>query len=374
MKLHKASVVIYTLMITSIIVLLSQQLIRGVFVGSNFIKTMVYRERAEMLALGGINVAIATLTYDEKEDDKQKSEDQAKAESTKEETEKEFKGTKRFLANVLPYLNRWHNFELKEKIDGIDGLIRICITCEHGKININEAFDFKKMEFKKEYHALLKDIELRGRLPAGEMVNRITEFFKKRKRKIDDISELQSISGLSSLDIFYKPPVKAPKGKRSESNSSLCLQDVFTTWTSDDKLDLLLLSDALCAIIGLRRPVADDAQSRKERFEQFIGNFKKEMAKDWLTHWKNLEQLYDQKPKILTEIKDLFAKEFGPKVFSVLSCGKVGHVEQQVLAIIREEITQEKAGDKPKEATTEQKDTQQQKAEKTLRIVRLYWL
>ena len=36
-------------------------------------------------------------------------------------------------------------------------------------------------------------------------------------------------------------------------------------------------------------------------------------------------------------MKDLFSKQFGPKVYSVLCYGKVGNVEQQLLAIVQEE-------------------------------------
>ena len=50
-------------MIISIIIMMTEQMIRGVMVGAGFTKTMVNREHAEMLALGGINIAIAQLTY-----------------------------------------------------------------------------------------------------------------------------------------------------------------------------------------------------------------------------------------------------------------------------------------------------------------------
>ncbi|NTW44425.1 MAG: hypothetical protein HGB14_08335 [Anaerolineaceae bacterium] len=40
------------------------------FVGAGFSKTMINREHAEMLALGGINIAIAELTYDKDEKEK----------------------------------------------------------------------------------------------------------------------------------------------------------------------------------------------------------------------------------------------------------------------------------------------------------------
>lgn len=371
-KRRTGSVVLFSLMFLSIILLLTQQLIRGVFVGANFTRIMVDREQAEILALSGVNIAMAQLRMD---DDKGAS----KKEDTTTSKDKEKKDeAKLLLQRVLPYLNRWQDFVLQEKLDGIDGLIRVCITCESGKININEAFDFKKMEFKREFALLLKGLEIRGRLPAGEMFKRLVEFFKKRKRKLDDISELHQIIGFEKLDIFYRPPELLKKGKKGTTNPHITLQDIFTIWSPSNKIDPLWLSDALCAVFSLRRPLATDSTSGKGRFEKFIKTFKKEMAGDWYTNWKVLEILYDQKPKIIPEIKSLFTKEFGPKVFSVLSCGKVGQVEQYVLAVIREETKKEEATDqtetKREEEKKEQKTEGQKKPEKFFRLLRVYWL
>ncbi len=368
-----ASVVLYTLMILAAIVFLTQQLMRGVFVGSHFVKSMIDRERAEMLALGGINIAIAQLTFDEEE---AKAKQKKAAEANKIQSEEDKKDPLiQHLQQVLPYVNRWRDFKLTEKADGIDGLIRVCITCESGKININQAFDFAKMEFKKPYEELLKGLEVRGKMPMGEMLTRLTELFKKRKRKLDDISELLEIQGLRTLDIFYRPPSKAAKGKKSQPNTELALQDIFTTWSPDDKIDLLWMSDALCAIFGLRRPIADDPEVRKDRYKLFFENFKKDMAQDWDANWKVLEHIYDQKPKILQSFKEIFTKVFGPKVFSVLSCGKVGPVEQYVLAVIREDVRQQEQGPSNKEQQQDgKKSNEPKKPKKMFTILRVYWL
>src|SRR3989304_4698029 len=225
MKHANAFVVLYMLMMISVIALLASQLVKSVFVGSQFINTMIQRERAEMLALSGLELAMAQLAYDEKDDEQPTSDPAAK---DQEPEKKKKKGTKALLSRLLPNLNRWQTFKLDERNDGIDGSIKFCISCESGKININEAFDFKKMEFKKEYDAFLRGLELRGRIPAGEMLNRMVEFFKQRKRKLDDISELLAISGFQTLDIFYRPPHLPAKGKKAEPNADLALQDIFT--------------------------------------------------------------------------------------------------------------------------------------------------
>lgn len=371
-KNKPAFIMLYVLMMLSLIVFLAHQMMRGVFVGSQFARTMVDREKAEMLALGGVNIAMAQLLYDPADE---KGEENKSEDANKGAEDGKARGLKKYVGRLIPHLNRWQEYALTEKIDGIDGVVRVCITCESGKININEVFDFTKMEFKKIYEALLKGLEIPGRLQPGEMVTRLTEFFKARKRKLDDVSELQQIAALRSLDIFYRPPVKALKGKKSSPNPDIALQDIFTTWTADDKIDLLWLSDALCAIFGVRRPLADDALVRKERFNQFLQQFSKDKANDWDANWKVIESIYEQKPKILSELKNILSKEFGPKVFSVLSCGKVGLVEQTLLAVIREEEQKEVAEDKPKGTKTEEKDKQKSKeGRKMFKILRVYWL
>ncbi len=372
-----ASTLLYTIMILSAILILTQQLIRSVFVGSHFTTTMVERERAEMLALGGINVAIGLLDYDEK-DEKPEQSAEEKKEPAGQGKEDGYapKGIKRLLNNVVRYLNRWHDFKLTEKEDGIDGTLRICITCEQGKININEAFDFKKMEFKKEYAQLLKSLVLPG-WPEGELVHRLTEFFKKRKRKLDDVTELLDVPGMNKLGgIFYVPPVKPAKGKKSEPRG-ITLQDLFTTWTKNDKLDLLWLSNSVSLILHMRQPLADDPIIRKERFKQFYQAFKKELAKDWLENWKTLEPWLGEKPKSLADYNNIFSKQFGPEVFSVLSCGKVGNVEQSVLAVIRKESAQDdsnKKSDKQQPPQDQKQQKRQQDAKKKFRVLRVYWL
>lgn len=227
MKKNSASVLLFSLMIISIIIMMTEQMIRGVMVGAGFTKTMINREHAEMLALGGINIAIAQLTYEKDETAKEK--DEAKVESGVVKPESELGGDgqkitsqQRFVFNLISNLNRWQTFELDPKIDGIAGTVKICITSEHGKININNAFDFKKQEFKKEFISLLGGLEIPGKLKPGEFFNKISEFLKNREKKLYDVSELLNVPGLEGFnaDIFYEPP-SMHKKEGGELNQNL---------------------------------------------------------------------------------------------------------------------------------------------------------
>ncbi len=349
MRLKSGSIVVACLLLLSIIIIFTEQLLRNVLVGTLFTKTMTDREHAEMLALGGIQVAIASLTIlPEKKDDKlgggkkslQDGQDPGDDADPKKNAAKK---DRQLLARLLPHLNRWRSFPLTQEIDGIDGQIKICISSENGKININEAFAFKKQELKKEYEALLGGLEVKGKMAPGDMLKNITEYFKKRKRKLDEISELSLIPGLEHLNIFYEPPVPAAKkNKAAEPNAEIMLQDIFTIWSGTDTIEPLLFSDALCSIFSVRRPTATDASKMKEAFKKIAQSFSSSWLGNWESNWENIEPIYGEKPKFLDKVQPIFSKQFGPKVYSVISCGRVGNAEQKVLAIIRETKQKEK--------------------------------
>ena len=144
------------MLILSIITLLTQQLVRSVFIGYTFSSSQLLANQARTLALGGVQLAISQLDMNNKSDKK----DEHKKEDPKESK------LKNFLTRILPNINRWQSFELKDELDGIEGQIDFCISCENGKININKAFDFKKLEFKEDYKKLFKGLEIRGKLKA----------------------------------------------------------------------------------------------------------------------------------------------------------------------------------------------------------------
>ena len=258
MKKQKASVLVLTLLIMSVVTIFTQQLVRMVFVGVYFVRRMVAREQAEMLAKGGISIAMAQLIVKEAAEKDEKDKD---------------KPIKDFLQQLLPNLNRWQTFELKEDLDGVNGRIQVCITSEHGKFPINYYFDFKQGKFKKEAANILKGLTVRGKLASGMFLKKLTEFLKKRKRKIDDITELVGVPGFEKINVFYNPP-RIPEGRKKPlANKEIALQDFFTVWHKGD-IDPLLFTDSVLYLLGLRRPLATDSIKIKEKFKKIIENFK----------------------------------------------------------------------------------------------------
>ncbi|MCK4650975.1 hypothetical protein KAT08_02245 [Candidatus Babeliales bacterium] len=365
LKNKNSSILLYTLLILSIITLLTQQLIRNAWVGIFFNSNTIAKEQARVLAISGVNLAISQLTLI-----------QPSKEKTKEVKQKEVekKALKDFLFCVLPNINRWQIFNLKEKYDGIDGQIKFCICCENGKININQAFDFKKGEFKNEYKILLGGLYLKGRFKEGEILKRLTEFLKDRKRKLDDISQLVNIKGLEELDLFYRPPKLPLQVRGSKSNTRIALQDLFTTWSEKSELELLFLSDSTLAVFGQQRPMANDSKRFKDKFSQLIKVYEKNWGSNWKKNWKFLLPIYGPRSKKIDRLGKILSKEFGPNVYSVLSCGVVNGVEQLLLTVIKEVEVKSDVDNSKKKTKAIDKKKEKVKIRKIFKILRMYWI
>lgn len=363
---QRGSVILYMLMIVAVIAFYVQAIVQGTFIERIFTKTMVAREQAEQLALGGIDLMVAKLTMEprkEKDDDKDKPAAPA---------DKAAKKTKAMLQRVWPYLNRWQTTKFTHKADGFDGELTLCLTCEEGKLNINEIFDFSKGDFKPPYNTYFKGLVIPNVLKEGELYERFVAFFKKRNKKLNDISELVAIKELKPMGLFYQPPVMPAKEKApSQANTHIVLTDLFTIWTKDANVNPLWLSDSMCGILGIRRPHANDPMTHEEAFKKFAGEVKASMAQDWEANWGMLEPFYGQKNKTITDYKNIFSKQFEATIYSVVSCGKVENVERTVLAII-ELLPQQQQAQQQQPQQQQQQDADMP-VKKKYKVLRMYW-
>lgn len=365
-------VLLFVVMMMSIVTMLTQQLLKSVMVGSMFDRTMVARERAEILALGGVQVAIAMLSK-QKEAAKPGNAQDAH-EKEKEDPEKD---TKVFLTKILPILNRWKIFELSEKEDGTAGTLKICISCEEGKLNLNEIYDFKKHAFKSDFEPLVAALEIDNKY---QVIKFLTEFFKKRNKKLDDLSELMVIPEFAKLDVFYNPPELISKkekellkdGKSKPRN--IALFDIFTIDSEQSLMQPLLFSSGMCAVFGLRLPEAEDTVKMKDKFKTVIDQYKKEWCRDWIKSWEFLRPIFEQKGPLAPQFAKLFTQEFEPSLFSVLSLGVVDGVEQRLLAIIKK-VDKKKDDQADAHQASVSGEEQKNKVPTTeFKIIKMYWI
>ncbi len=379
----QGSVLLFSLLILSALVALSQQLIQNIFVGARFDATMINREKAELIALSGINVAIALLNepFITKKHDIKEIETKTASPFMKQ------------ISSLLPLLNQWRTFPLTYDLDGIDGSLSLCITSEEGKIPLMQAYDLKTHTFKPPFDALIKKIPFSKKPKSLEskhnsqekkdliITDALITFFKQRNRPLDDISELYSIDLVTQLPLFYNPPFIVPTESKKKIKiplAELALQDIFSLHNKQNQLHPLLLTDGVKALLEVGRVEQISFEKRKEIFKPFFEKYQEQWSNDWINNWKNLQLLHSQSPKSLGVFKDIFTTKFEPTTFSVLSSGIVNGIEQRICAIITKDTTyttsniEEKKEQTDKTYKTEKKE--RVAAKKPFKILSLYWV
>ena len=339
---------ILTLMVMALAVVVVSYIFNSGAIHVPFTKTMIDREKAKQLAFSGIQIAISQLSQtidmpkaDKKEGAAPPTQSPVPKESPDEQAAKEL------LKEILPALNRWQQFALQEEVDGIDGSMSVCLMSEEGKININALYDFKKHTFKgspfqQEINKLLLR-EICKSVGKPELFDDIEKYLKARQYRLDDVTELLTIKGGEAFKeyIFYQPPAiteakknSTPSQQPKKNKKQVYLTDIFTVWSGKDTVDPWLLSDSLCALLGVKRAESSDIESRKEMVKNIVKEFKTTMQ--FPADWKKLfEPLYGVEFKDLPKgVEYILNTKFEPKIFSVLSYGNVGAVTMKLLAVL----------------------------------------
>jgi len=312
-----------------------------------FSHVILAREKAKMLAMGGVQVAIAQLSFPfvKASQDKPASGQSGSAEQD-------------LLLRILPTLNRWQQFDLHQEVDGVDGKIKICLMCEEGKINLNRIIDFKKGIFQGSEQSGWKAI-MQELCKSIEKINKGSDLFpafekivKEAQFQFNDATELIAKKEFASFKdaLFYQPPTE-------KNQDALYLTDIFTVWSSSDKVEPWLFSDSINGLLGLPRVEVDDIKKRKEQSEGWIKNFKARV--NWQQDWKAiLLPVYGKELRTLPKnIDSVLSTNFAPRYFSVLVHGTVGEVTQNIYAIL--ERNKQQQGDS---------------IEYDVAIKKLYWL
>ena len=327
-------ILVLTLMIISAAMAIAMYIFNRGSVQVPFIRTMIDKKKAKLVALGGIQVAIAQLAYKETVEKKPtKSEGAAKPEPGKQ--------AKQFLTRILPDINRWQIFDLDEDIDGVRGTLHVCLMCEEGKIDINEIYDFSKLKFKGEkqktgdWKKILQDIfgRIEKQVKAKDLLSAFEKFLKARQYKINDVTELLTIKEFEVFKqaMYYEPPSQK---KKKEVQRPMYLTDIFTSFSGKSKLEPWLFSDSIHGVFGLSRAQIGDSAQRKNAVDGWLKKFKQKV--NWKQDWKTIMvPIYTKELQSLPKgIESIFSTTFDPKVFSVLSFATVGKVTQRLFAIL----------------------------------------
>lgn len=393
---HKeGAVLIFALVIMGMVTLLTQQLINSVAVGIQFSHAMIAREQAEMLAMGGVQLGIAQLGQ---------SVEVPKAKSGQEKQAPEF-SFKAFITHIVPHLNRWQTFDLQENIDGIEGQIKLCIVAEEGKLPYKRLFDEPARDLSTQGKELFKNFGQKKVVSKGGLVAALATFFKRRTHRLQDVTGLALIADKLKVPLFYAPQerqrgyrnaaigsrhaglepvygsrlggrddVRAHHSSGEEQIKPIALQDLFTLWPQTQQANPLVLSDAACAVLGLRRPQEGDAKKRADRYKQLAEGYDKVKGLQGDEMWKTFAALYDTKPKLSKELMGMFSPAIEPRFYSVLCYATVAGVMQRLLAIIERVPTQEAQPPADKKNVKNVQKSAKKEEPLPFKVRRLYWI
>jgi hypothetical protein len=346
------------LMLATITAIVTYVYVRGsVYVP--MIRTMIDREKAKMVALGGVQVAMAQLVRPYKEEE-------IKKEGKPVAGEQGLKEEKFFLTNFLPTMNRWQEYELKEEMDGIDSQLRICLMSEEGKININQIYDYEKKQFRgkgqqtgdweKILQDLFKQVE---RIQGGkDLLKALETFLKKREYTVHDVTELLHIK---EFEIFrsqqrYAPP-EPKKSENKDQKERVYLTDIFTVDSGKRTVNPFFFSDSLSALLSLPRAGYGDNKERVARIQEGLQKLKQPIV--WKNDWSSLlKPIYQKELQSLPkDIESVFDTSTTPRIFSVISQARVASTMQQLFVILERTKKMSKG-----------------KASYVVNIKKLYWL
>ncbi len=298
-----------------------------------FMNTMIDQHKAKLMALGGLQIGIQQLTYVERKEDTKSSDNNKQGQQQESEAQQLY-------MRLMPALNRWQVFELRKAIDGIDAVIRLCIVCEEGKLDLNQIYDFKRKQFKGQGQAqgdmkkvmelVCKRIEsimgMRDLLPALE------QMLKKRGYPLNDVTQLLTLSEWATFNnyLFYEPSqeTKVPE------KPVLYLTDIFTIYSGTMTIEPRLFSNAWLGIMGMPQAYQGQVKERAELIKKISKQFKQTVQ--WKTDWNTqLKPIYQKELQSLPKgLDSVLSVNFDPRQFLIRIDATVGTITQRLIAVV----------------------------------------
>lgn len=338
----------YILFFTMMMLAMGTALITQIFYTGNlynsYVSITLDRERARQLALGGVSVAMSQLMLLDKKLSPPKNKDKQDEKEKKSSDKSRGDNQKKLLEILLQVQNRWQTFILKHETDGIDAELKICISCENGKIDCNKLYNYEIHKFlsprgqnTKEFYKLLGE-KLSPLLRGKNITESLTSFIDTQKRPMLTVTELlkdKKIAPLFDNRVFYSPPEKIQSGKNDESDTKgsppqVYLTDLFTV-NGEGFISMWSISPSLQKAFGLY----SEKQMSSERAKEIIKKVDPSQIKNIDELSRALEIIYGGKNNALPkEFISYLNSKFEPRLFSVLCYAKVGRVGQKLLALV----------------------------------------
>ncbi len=340
MKRHSGfALVTVFLMLTVATLLVSQLYFKGLTYNT-FIPAAINREQAKLVARSGIQIALNQLSLLDSQFLSDKKDEKKDASQSVSEEKDPIKRAKNLLSFLLKVQHRWQTFEFDEKRDGFEGTLKLCISCEEGKIPLKSLIDGQKRtfaplqstgkkpdEFFKFIFQKMKELTFKKDLyPSFE------KYIKERKFDWIDVTDVFAYEGFESLSnfLFYAPEPLREGIVRKDVYWS----DLFTVWVDTQTIHPLLFSPSVRRVFDLNVDQIGVGGFEDEH-KKIVEKLDLQLSA-WHADWDNyIEPLYQKDyARLPKELIALLSTKFEPRVFSVLCYGKVGKIEQKLLVII----------------------------------------
>jgi hypothetical protein len=305
-----------TLALIALCMFISSYVFNRALVFDRLSRTMISREKSRMLASSGIQLGMSQLGSSASEEKEEKADAKEKASEGQQ-----------LLKAILPVLQKPQQYQLKQSIEGIDGMLILVLNSEEGKININRLYDYNKHQFVGEgqpngdMKIMFKELfGLISQKIKGDLFEDFEKFLKDRKYPLNDVTELLTIKKFEIFknNVFFNPTVPGVQDK-------IFLTDIFTVSSSKKEIDPWLFSHSLKVLLQLNLNVNP---------EDLLKNFKEQA--DWKNDWnKILTPVYGREfTSLPTMLATLLSPQFAPKIFTVLSQATVENVPVSTLAVL----------------------------------------
>ncbi len=389
---HKPGyVLVVTLMIISLAIAILTTIMHRTFLFQDTMRFERQRQHARLLALGGIQVALAQIALiipaEKKEEPSKngsKANDQSAAKISQQNSggsQKKLTPQQEWLLKLLVVINKWQRFTLKAEQEGIDGNLELYISCEQGKIPLNALTTQEAPQAQKPKAAAERRTPTPNGAPEkqpgkpaapkkslGQVVSELVQKLwpvniqevinattKTLGRPLIDPTELLSQESMKKLgNTIFISPAQADKAPAK----ALYLMDLFTVDAPSGKLNPWLLSNSVCFLLGFNAPGTSGGEKPTAMKDQ-VKFLQPVMIWNPAAWNKILAPVYGKSsPEINIVIGQKFSSQFEANAFSVISYGQVGDVTQKVCGILEKTTTPQ--GLSPKSMT--------------FKLKKLYWL
>ena len=357
-------IVMLSLLIIAMAVALITAVVRETFVYQRQARAAHDRAKARLLALSSFELVLSQLSYIPSPKKESKEQQQEKYNKTEKKEEKPQDKKALWYGNILSVINHWQALEIPAGSEGIEGSISYYISCEHGKVNLDQLLQEEKQKKQEEDAAKEaessqgkqqtpesakanqnnpKNGEKGQRQGAGKQSekNQFISFIDGLLKKEKEVSIKEVLKQFEEQ--FHRGPEDATELLRTQpflrlkdalfvtrelSKKPLFAMDLFTTSEKAKKINPWVLSGSLKTLVGFK----DNPEVKIDK--EFLNNIKPQM--NWAVDWdKTLAPLYGKKFDTLDKaLVEQFATEFEAQAFFVVSYCKVGTITQKMGALI----------------------------------------